>query len=89
MHNKIQGAYIVHIDGEQIFTKTDAIHVLKYLHDEHTPQFDIKFAPKKCLDASQLCKALIEHDLFQPDEPEEAEHVAHLSLEDIHAIAAI
>ena len=37
----------------------------------------------------QLCKALVEHNLFEPDELEEAEHVAHLLLEDIHVITAI
>ena len=89
MCNKIHGAYIVSIDGKKIFTKEDALRVLKHLHDEHAIKFDIEFAPEKCLDALLLHKALVEHDLFQPDELDDSEHVAQILLEDIHSIAAI
>ena len=89
--NKIRGAYIVSIDGERVFTKSDALRILKRLHDEQATEFDIEFAPEKRLDASQLRKALIEHDIFQPalvPDPDEA-HVASITLEDIRAIASI
>ena len=87
--NKIRGAYIVSIDGERVFSKEDALRALKRLHDEQVKEFQIEFAPEKRLDASQLRKALVEHDIFQPDAPEYAAPVAQLSLEDIRAIAAI
>jgi hypothetical protein len=45
--NKIWGAYIVSIDSECVFTKANAIHILKHLHDEHMVQFNIVFAPEK------------------------------------------
>ena len=88
-HNKICSAYIVRIDGKWIFTKADALYALTQLYNDHAMIFEIEFAPEKHLTASQLRKALVEHDIFQPDEPEDAEHVAQILLEDIHAIAAI
>ena len=73
-----------------------ALRALKRLHDEQVKEFQIEFAgsskstcPEKRLDALQLRKALVEHDIFQPDAPEYAAPVAQLSLEDIRAIAAI
>ena len=61
---------------------------MKELFDAKVTRFDIEFAPEKRLDAKHLRKALLEHDLFKPNEPEE-EHVPTLSIDAIRAIAAI
>jgi len=50
------------IDGEQVFTKADAEHILKRLFDEQATEFEVEFAPEKWLTAGQLRKALLEHD---------------------------
>ena len=86
--NKIKGAYIVTIDGERVFTTADAKRVLRRLYDEQVDEFEIVFAPEKRLSATEVRKALTEHDIFQPNAPEE-EHVAQLTAADIRSIAAI
>ena len=86
--NKIRGAYIVSINHQKVFTQDDALRILKELFDAKVTRFDIEFAPEKRLDAKHLRKALLEHDLFKPNEPEE-EHVPTLSIDAIRAIAAI
>ena len=87
--NKIRGAYIVSIDGEPVFTEDDARRVLKRLFDEQVDEFEIEFAPEKKLNAKQLRKALVEHDIFQPNPPDDEEHVPVLTMEDVRSIAAI
>ena len=37
--NKIRGAYIVSIDGEEVFTKDDVERVLKRLFDKQATEF--------------------------------------------------
>ena len=87
--NKIRGAYIVSIDGERVFTIDDAKRILRRLHDEHVDEFEIVFAPEKRLDASQLRKALIEHNIYKPNEPDDEEHVPSITLADLRSIASI
>jgi hypothetical protein len=65
--NKIRGAYIISINGEPVFTKEDAIRVLEKLQTDNVKEFEIEFAPEKKLNADQLRKALIEHNIFLPE----------------------
>ena len=89
--NKIRGAYIVSIAGEEVFTKADVDRVLKRLFDEQVTEFEVEFAPEKRLSAAQLRKALLEHDhdLFSPEAPADEEHTPELDVASIRAIASI
>ena len=86
--NKIRGAYIVKVNGRRVFTKDEAIAALREAHDAKLTTVDIEFAPEKFLYAREAQKALFEHNLFKPNEPDE-EHTPELTVADVRAIAAI
>ena len=65
--NKIQGAYIVKIDDNRIFSQQDAIAALRQLYDNGRDEFSITFAPERKLNAKTLRKAVNEYILFAPN----------------------
>jgi hypothetical protein len=87
--NKIRYAYIVKINDMPIFTKDEAIQCLRKLHDDGIQSFDIEIAPEKRLDSAQLKKALLEYNLFSPNDPDMTDHTPTVTVADIRAIAAI
>ena len=87
--NKIRGAYIVSINGNPVFTQTDAIRELRKVFDTKAPDVDIEFAPERRLDAKRMRKALIEHDLFRPASSVDDDNVPLMSIEDLRSVASI
>ena len=73
---------------KSVFTRDDVITALRVLFDSKADTVSIEFAPERHMDAKLLHKAIVEHDLFQPNEPE-AEHVPVLSIADIRTICEV
>ena len=85
---KLKGAFIVSIDNKPIFTKDDALSALRELKSKKAPKFSITFAPERYATASQLRKALTEHNILLPDDPD-AETTPDITPADIRAIASL
>ena len=58
--NKIQGAFIVEIDGNRIFKQEDAIAALRKLYDQGRDKFSITFAPERKLNVKTIRRAVNE-----------------------------
>ena len=58
--NKIRGAFIVSINGTQVFNKSSAITLLADLHSQGIKTFDIQFAPEHKMSSQQQWKQLDE-----------------------------
>jgi hypothetical protein len=87
-NNALRGAYLLSINGMKVFSVADVLSAFTGLRNQELPHFSITFAPERALTSKQLQKALIEHDLFRPNEPED-EHTPTLRTADIRAIAAL
>ena len=85
--NKIRGAFIVSINGTQVFNKSSAITLLADLHSQGIKTFDIQFAPEHKMSSQQQWKQLDEFNLFAPDPT--TENTAQIDLNAIRAIASI
>ena len=49
--------------------------------DENAVSVNVEFAPEKHLDSRQVRKALLEHNIYQPNTVDDAEHVPVLTLD--------
>ncbi|MCE2996259.1 MAG: hypothetical protein LW863_11705 [Flammeovirgaceae bacterium] len=85
--NKIRGAYIVQINNHNVFTKNDAVRLLQQTRDRNA-SVDIVFAPERAMDAKHLRQAISEHNIFQPDAPDD-EHLPAFTIADIRSIASL
>ena len=86
---KVKGAYIVSVNGKRVFTKDDAIAALRQLYDDRVTDLDIELAPERKLSSGAIWKAVAEHNLFQPDQPDDEDHTPTLSVADVRAIAQV
>ena len=62
---------------------------LRDVYDGPGESVSIEVAPERKLDSKELRRALVEHDLFRPNEPDDEDHVHSLTVADIRNIAAI
>ncbi|KAG7357166.1 reverse transcriptase RNA-dependent DNA polymerase [Nitzschia inconspicua] len=87
-NNKIRGTYITSINHHPVFTVEEAQSLLALARDSSDRELHISFAPERAPTAAQLRKALVEHDLYHPDHPDD-DHTPVFRLEDIRHIAAL
>ncbi|KAG7373304.1 reverse transcriptase RNA-dependent DNA polymerase [Nitzschia inconspicua] len=87
-NNKIRGAYITSINHHPVFTVEEAQSLLALARDSSDRDLHISFAPERAPTAALLRKALVEHDLYHPDHPDD-DHTPVFRLEDIRHIAAL
>jgi hypothetical protein len=90
-NNKTFGAFILWINGKELFSKDGILSAFADLQASGATQFDIEFAYQGKLMGKELWKVIKEHDdLFNPDAvDEEEEHILTLTFKDICAIASI
>ena len=82
---KLKGAHITKINGEDAFSQEQAIQILRQLHDEKASTIHFELAPE-CELVSQACdRVLKEHDVHHPDALSlDEEHNHATSLVDLH-----
>ena len=86
---RLHGVFITKVNGAPVFTQEEVLAALHKLSSKKIIEFDIEFAPERCLDTWQMAKALIEHSkgLFNPDADLDQDHMPELTIDCICAIA--
>ena len=85
----VKGAYLVGINGKQVFGKDDAISMLRQLYDEHTKNLQLELAIKRKLSSAETWHDVAEHNIMEPSAVHDVDHHHQLLLADVHCISAI
>jgi len=85
----VKGAYLVSINGKQVFGKDDAISMLRQLHDERAKNLQLELAIERKLSSAKTWRAVAEHNIMEPSAVHDVDHQHQLSLADVRNISAI
>ena len=88
--NKLRGSFITSINDAQVFSIADAQRQFSILRERHADSFFITLAPERHLTAKQQRKAVIEHDIFKPYDPEQdPTHTPALTVDVLRSIGIL
>jgi len=76
----VKGAYLVGINGKKVFSKEDAISMLRQLHDERAENLQLELAIERKLSSAEAWRAVAEHNIMDPSDVPDADHHHHLTL---------
>jgi len=85
----VKGAYLVGINGKKVFSKEDAISMLRQLHDERAENLQLELAIERKLSSAEAWRAVAEHNIMDPSDVPDADHHHQLTLADIRSISAV
>jgi len=85
----VKGAYLVVINGKQVFGKDDAISMLRQLCNERAKNLQLELAIERKLSSAETWRAVAEHNIMEPSAVHDVDHQHQLLLADVHSISAI
>jgi len=85
----VKGAYLVGINGKKVFSKEDAISMLRQLHDERAENLQLELAIERKLSSAEAWRAVAEHNIMDPSDVQDVDHHHQLTLANIHSISAV
>jgi len=85
----VKGAYLVGINGKQVFGKDDAVSILRQLYDKRAKNLQLELAIERKLSSAETWRAVAEHNIMEPSAVHDVNHQHQLSLADVRSISAI
>jgi len=85
----VKGAYLVGINGKQVFGKDDTISMLRQLCDERAENLQLELAIERNLSSAKTWRAVAEHNIMEPSAVHDVDHQHQLLLADVRSISAI
>jgi len=85
----VKGAYLVGINGKQVFGKDNAVSMLRQLFDEHAENLQLELAIERKLSSAETWRAVADHNIMEPSAVQDVDHQHQLSLADVRGISAI
>lgn len=85
----VKGAHLVGTNSKKVFSRNDALSLLRQLHDERAENLELKLAIERKLSSTEKWRAIAEHNIMQPSAILDNDHQHQLAVADVHSISAV